>query len=360
MPSPPRGQPPRPRRPGTPAGGRAGGWGWGEGVEAKNATWEKETGKLSTLDSLLLIHGQSPTQPTYRQAISSKYGGSSREPLARGFLASSRLLGVCTAGRRGGAVPPGPSARAAHPRGPGGGPGARPEPGRSTWPRQAGGLSPAERDGSRGAALPAPARGRSAPGGCGEPLDSSGAGPGGGSGAASHPAAARPAHGAEPPWGRAAGARYRPASTEAPLVSLALGPCSFYCDLPAGAASPSMERRSESPCLRDSPDRGSGSPDVKGPPPGKVARLEQNGSPMGTRGRPNGAVTKPVGGNRAAAPRPGERAAGGRHPAPRGCRGRVLAGGPCPLSRASLWVLGIAAVMGTRGKTRGGRAALRR
>uniref|UniRef100_A0A8C8B2R7 Uncharacterized protein n=1 Tax=Otus sunia TaxID=257818 RepID=A0A8C8B2R7_9STRI len=62
-----------------------------------------------------------------------------------------------------------------------------------------------------------------------------------------------------------------------------------------------MERRSESPCLRDSPDRGSGSPDVKGPPPGKVARLEQNGSPMGTRGRPNGAVTKPVGGNRAAA-----------------------------------------------------------
>uniref|UniRef100_A0A8C2TRF0 SATB homeobox 2 n=1 Tax=Coturnix japonica TaxID=93934 RepID=A0A8C2TRF0_COTJA len=86
----------------------------------------------------------------------------------------------------------------------------------------------------------------------------------------------------------------------APLHAQALrsppGPCSFYCDLPAGAASPSMERRSESPCLRDSPDRGSGSPDVKGPPPGKVARLEQNGSPMGTRGRPNGAVAKPVGG----------------------------------------------------------------
>ncbi|XP_043361479.1 DNA-binding protein SATB2 isoform X2 [Dermochelys coriacea] len=57
-----------------------------------------------------------------------------------------------------------------------------------------------------------------------------------------------------------------------------------------------MERRSESPCLRDSPDRGSGSPDVKGPPPMKVARLEQNGSPMGTRGRPNGSVTKSVGG----------------------------------------------------------------
>ncbi|KAM7247397.1 hypothetical protein CapIbe_001350 [Capra ibex] len=57
-----------------------------------------------------------------------------------------------------------------------------------------------------------------------------------------------------------------------------------------------MERRSESPCLRDSPDRRSGSPDVKGPPPAKVARLEQNGSPMGARGRPNGAVAKAVGG----------------------------------------------------------------
>ncbi|XP_053217210.1 DNA-binding protein SATB2 isoform X3 [Podarcis raffonei] len=57
-----------------------------------------------------------------------------------------------------------------------------------------------------------------------------------------------------------------------------------------------MDRRSESPCLRDSPDRGSGSPDVKGPPPAKVARLEQNGSPMGARGRPNGSVTKSVGG----------------------------------------------------------------
>ncbi|XP_020650999.2 DNA-binding protein SATB2 isoform X2 [Pogona vitticeps] len=57
-----------------------------------------------------------------------------------------------------------------------------------------------------------------------------------------------------------------------------------------------MDRRSESPCLRDSPDRGSGSPDVKGPPPVKVARLEQNGSPMGARGRPNGSVTKSVGG----------------------------------------------------------------
>ncbi|XP_060049478.1 DNA-binding protein SATB2 [Erinaceus europaeus] len=77
------------------------------------------------------------------------------------------------------------------------------------------------------------------------------------------------------------------------------GPCAFYCDLPVGTLSPSrsgMERRSESPCLRDSPDRRSGSPDVKGPPPAKVARLEQNGSPMGARGRPNGAVAKAVGG----------------------------------------------------------------
>ncbi|XP_026552629.1 DNA-binding protein SATB2 isoform X2 [Pseudonaja textilis] len=57
-----------------------------------------------------------------------------------------------------------------------------------------------------------------------------------------------------------------------------------------------MDRRSESPCLRDSPERGSCSPDVKGPPPVKVARLEQNGSPMGARGRLNGSVTKSVGG----------------------------------------------------------------
>nr|XP_056717345.1 DNA-binding protein SATB2 isoform X2 [Euleptes europaea] len=57
-----------------------------------------------------------------------------------------------------------------------------------------------------------------------------------------------------------------------------------------------MDRRSESPCLRESPDRGSGSPEVKGPPPVKVARLEQNGSPVGARGRPNGSVTKSLGG----------------------------------------------------------------
>lgn len=89
-------------------------------------------------------------------------------------------------------------------------------------------------------------------------------------------------------------------TSETIYVSFSIGPCSFYCDLPVGTLSPSqssMERRSESPCLRDSPDRGSGSPDGKGPPPMKVSRLEQNGSPMGTRGRPNGSMTKSVGGN---------------------------------------------------------------
>ncbi|KAM3917298.1 DNA-binding protein SATB2 isoform 2-T2 [Leptodactylus fuscus] len=73
----------------------------------------------------------------------------------------------------------------------------------------------------------------------------------------------------------------------------------YYCDLPGRALSPnqnSMEMRSESPSLRDSPDRRSISPDAKSPPPIKVARLEQNGSPLGARGRPNGSLTKSVGG----------------------------------------------------------------
>ncbi|XP_075464830.1 DNA-binding protein SATB2 isoform X4 [Ascaphus truei] len=73
----------------------------------------------------------------------------------------------------------------------------------------------------------------------------------------------------------------------------------FYCNLPGRTLSPnqnSMERRSESPCLRDSPDRRSSSPDVRSPPPIKLARLEQNGSPTGARGRPNGSLTKSVGG----------------------------------------------------------------
>ncbi|XP_068101182.1 DNA-binding protein SATB2 isoform X1 [Hyperolius riggenbachi] len=73
----------------------------------------------------------------------------------------------------------------------------------------------------------------------------------------------------------------------------------YYCDLPGRALSPnqnSMEMRSESPNLRDSPDRRSNSPDAKSPPPIKVARLEQNGSPLGARGRPNGSLSKSLGG----------------------------------------------------------------
>ncbi|XP_077128249.1 DNA-binding protein SATB2 isoform X3 [Ranitomeya variabilis] len=73
----------------------------------------------------------------------------------------------------------------------------------------------------------------------------------------------------------------------------------YYCDLPGRALSPnqnSMEMRSESPSLRDSPDRRSNSPDAISPPPIKVARLEQNGSPLGARGRPNGSLSKSVGG----------------------------------------------------------------
>ncbi|KAM4626092.1 DNA-binding protein SATB2 isoform 3-T3 [Discoglossus pictus] len=73
----------------------------------------------------------------------------------------------------------------------------------------------------------------------------------------------------------------------------------FYCDLPGRALSPnqsSMELRTESPCLKDSPDRRSNSPDAKSPPPIKVARLEQNGSPSGSRGRPNGSLSKSMGG----------------------------------------------------------------
>ncbi|XP_072274738.1 DNA-binding protein SATB2 isoform X1 [Pyxicephalus adspersus] len=73
----------------------------------------------------------------------------------------------------------------------------------------------------------------------------------------------------------------------------------YYCDLPGQALSPnqnSMEMRSDSPSLRDSPDHRSNSPDTKSPPPIKVARLEQNGSPLGARGRPNGSLNKSVGG----------------------------------------------------------------
>ncbi|XP_039611912.1 DNA-binding protein SATB2 isoform X2 [Polypterus senegalus] len=57
-----------------------------------------------------------------------------------------------------------------------------------------------------------------------------------------------------------------------------------------------MERHSESPGLHNSPDRRSCSPDLKGPPPGKMARMEQNGSPTDTRVRHNGAPTRALGG----------------------------------------------------------------
>lgn len=68
-------RPPPPRHPGTRA---SRGLGVGAGLGGKQAAREEAPRKLSTLDSLLLIHGQSPTQPTYRQALSSKYGGGSR------------------------------------------------------------------------------------------------------------------------------------------------------------------------------------------------------------------------------------------------------------------------------------------
>ncbi|XP_017562029.1 DNA-binding protein SATB2 isoform X1 [Pygocentrus nattereri] len=54
--------------------------------------------------------------------------------------------------------------------------------------------------------------------------------------------------------------------------------------------------RSESPRLRDSPERRpSSSPDLSGPPPGKMSRLELNGSPTGPRSRHNGAPHRPFG-----------------------------------------------------------------
>lgn len=237
------------------------------------------------------------------------------------------------------------------PAAPGGGPGLRPDPGRSTWLRRAGGL-PAGLPGAMGTGAqrcpPPPAAGWGRAAGLASPprpgrarrgrtarlrrrrRERDGIAPGRCS--PGFTGLSRPGDALRGPW---AGRQLK-----RPLFLSPLGPCSFYCDLPAGAASPSMERRSESPCLRDSPDRGSGSPDVKGPPPGKVARLEQNGSPMGTRGRPNGAVTKPVGGNRAAAltaappARPGSAAplAGARRAA---CSGWHWAGGSAPCAEVA-------------------------
>ncbi|XP_032879586.1 DNA-binding protein SATB2 isoform X2 [Amblyraja radiata] len=62
-----------------------------------------------------------------------------------------------------------------------------------------------------------------------------------------------------------------------------------------------MEMRSTSPPCpfpRDSPERTSSSPEAQGPPPGKRARLEPNGSPTdGSRGRSNGSPDKTLGGS---------------------------------------------------------------
>ncbi|KAL4609109.1 DNA-binding protein SATB2-like [Arapaima gigas] len=57
-----------------------------------------------------------------------------------------------------------------------------------------------------------------------------------------------------------------------------------------------MERTSESPRRRASPERRPSSPDLSGPPPGKMSRLELNGSPTGQRIPHNGAPLRPLGG----------------------------------------------------------------
>lgn len=59
-----------------------------------------------------------------------------------------------------------------------------------------------------------------------------------------------------------------------------------------------MERGGgESPRPRESPERRTAtSPDLSGPPPGKISRLEMNGSPTGPRSRHNGAPQRALGG----------------------------------------------------------------
>ncbi|XP_062312876.1 DNA-binding protein SATB2 isoform X1 [Osmerus eperlanus] len=57
-----------------------------------------------------------------------------------------------------------------------------------------------------------------------------------------------------------------------------------------------MERGGESPRMQDSPERRGASPDLCGPPPGKMGRLELNGSPTGPRLRLNGAPQRPLAG----------------------------------------------------------------
>lgn len=115
----------------------------------------------------------------------------------------------------------------------------------------------------------------------------------------------------------------------------------------------------KAPACGTAPTEAAAAPMSRPPPPGKVARLEQNGSPMGTRGRPNGAVSKPVGGNRAAA-LPARRAAVcGRLAAgcrqPRGDPGPALGEGiaaalaPAARSRGRGEVGDAAPAAGTRG-----------
>lgn len=64
-----------------------------------------------------------------------------------------------------------------------------------------------------------------------------------------------------------------------------------------------MERGGgESPRLRESPERrNAASPDLSAPPPGKISRLELNGSPTGPRNRHNGAPQRTLGGTTPAA-----------------------------------------------------------
>ncbi|XP_062907985.1 DNA-binding protein SATB2 isoform X4 [Mobula hypostoma] len=84
---------------------------------------------------------------------------------------------------------------------------------------------------------------------------------------------------------------------------LAQGPCTLHGERYSGAPTlwwRRMEMRSTSPCPypRDSPERKSTSPEAQGPPPGKKARLEPNGSPTdGGRGRSNGSPVKALGGS---------------------------------------------------------------
>lgn len=119
------------------------------------------------------------------------------------------------------------------PRGPRGRAGAEAGPGAQHLAAAGGWAArrPARRDGDRGAALPAPARGRLGSGGGTRVSAAAGPGPSGPNRSLAAAAAgarrhrARPVlarlHGAEPPGGRAAGALGR-AAAEAPLVSLAL------------------------------------------------------------------------------------------------------------------------------------------